>query len=169
MQENHSDWSRVAQHAMVLGPSGHVQPNSTKPTQPTRSITQLLNQTPPRNLSNLNLVAWLLEPQQSRSRASLKQWQHKWRPLREDQPDQSMRQSHQLTKAPFEPIKEASLKHLTFKTVFLLALGLGKRWSEIHAWQNKNIRHQSEWSKVSLYPAFFQRINWPKRVQAISL
>ena len=29
---------------------------------------------------------------------------------------------HQLTKAPFEPIKEASLKHLTFKTVFLLAL-----------------------------------------------
>ena len=28
---------------------------------------------------------------------------------------------HQLTKAPFEPLKEASLKHLTFKTVFLLA------------------------------------------------
>ena len=25
---------------------------------------------------------------------------------------------HQLTKAPFKPIKEASLKHLTFKTVF---------------------------------------------------
>ena len=40
---------------------------------------------------------------------------------------------HQLTKAPFEPIKEASLKHLTFKTVFLLALGSGKRRSEIHA------------------------------------
>ena len=46
---------------------------------------------------------------------------------------------HQLTKAPFEPIKEASLKHLTFKTVFLLALGWGKRRSEIHAWQNRNI------------------------------
>ena len=30
-----------------------------------------------------------------------------------------------LTKAPFEP-KEASLKHFTFKTVFLLALGSGK-------------------------------------------
>ena len=30
---------------------------------------------------------------------------------------------HQLTKAPFEPIKEASLKHLTFKTVFLIARG----------------------------------------------
>ena len=60
---------------------------------------------------------------------------------------------HQLTKAPFEPIKEALLKYLTFKTVFLLALGSGKRRSEIHAWQNKNIRHQSDWSKVSLYPS----------------
>ena len=54
---------------------------------------------------------------------------------------------HQLTKPTFEPIKEASLKHLTFKTVFLLALGSGKRRIEIRAWQNKNIRHQSDWSK----------------------
>ena len=60
---------------------------------------------------------------------------------------------HQLTKAPFEPLKETSLKHLTFKTVFLLALGSGKRRSEIHAWLHKNIRHQSDWSKVSLYPS----------------
>ena len=60
---------------------------------------------------------------------------------------------HQLTKAPFKPIQEASLKLLTFKTVFLLALGSGKRRSEIHGWQNKNIRHQSDWSKVSLYPS----------------
>ena len=60
---------------------------------------------------------------------------------------------HQLTKAPFEPLREASLKHLTFKTVFLLALGSGKRRSEIHAWEHKNIRHQSDWSKVSLIPS----------------
>ena len=60
---------------------------------------------------------------------------------------------HQLTKAPFEPLKESSLKHLTFKTVFLLALGSGKRRSEIHACLHKNIRHQSDWSKVSLYPS----------------
>ena len=59
---------------------------------------------------------------------------------------------HQLTKAPFETLREASLKHLTFKTVFLLALGSRKR-SEIHAWQHKNIRHQSDWSKVSLFPS----------------
>ena len=60
---------------------------------------------------------------------------------------------HQLTKAPFEPLNEVSLKHLTFKTVFLLALGSGKCRSEIHAWLHKNIRHQSDWSKVSLYPS----------------
>ena len=60
---------------------------------------------------------------------------------------------HQLTKAPFEPLHEASLKHLTFKTVFLLALGSGKRRSEIHAWLNKNMRHQKDWSQVSLSPS----------------
>ena len=50
----------------------------------------------------------------------------------------------QLTKAPFEPIKEASLKHSTFKTVILLAFGSGKRRSEIQFWQNKIIKHQSD-------------------------
>ena len=45
------------------------------------------------------------------------------------------------------------MNHLTFKTFFLLALGSGKRRSEIHVWQNRNIRHQSNWSKVSLYPS----------------
>ena len=60
---------------------------------------------------------------------------------------------HQLTKAPFEPLRKASLKHLTFKTVFLLALGSGKRRSEIHAWLYKNVRHQENWSQVSLYPS----------------
>ena len=60
---------------------------------------------------------------------------------------------HQLTKAPFELLKGGSLIHLTFKTVFLLALGSRKCRSEIHAWLHKNIRHQSDWSKVSLYPS----------------
>ena len=45
------------------------------------------------------------------------------------------------------------MKHLTFKTFFHLALGSGKCRSGIHAWQNRNIRHQSDWSKVSLYPS----------------
>ena len=56
----------------------------------------------------------------------------------------------QLTGALFKPLKKVSLKHLTFKTVYLLTLGSGKRRSEIYAWV---IRHQSDWSKVSLCPS----------------
>ena len=188
-------------------------------------VTQPFNKARHRNLTNLNLHAWLLEPRLSRSRDSLVQWRHELRLLKEVQPEQSMRQSgpffvrwcessqvdfrspsvkqiadfllhlfqeknlqpstidcyrsaiadklgnsslnvskdenltrlldsfhrdrpkgrrgipswnlslvlHQLTKPPFEPLRKASLKHLTFKTVFLLALGSGKRRSEIHA------------------------------------
>ena len=41
---------------------------------------------------------------------------------------------HALTTQPFEPLGKASLKLLTFKTVFLLTLASGKRRSEVHAW-----------------------------------
>ena len=43
VSENNSDCSRVAQHALVLGSSGHVQPNPTEPAQsaqPTHSAIQ---------------------------------------------------------------------------------------------------------------------------------
>ena len=42
---------------------------------------------------------------------------------------------HQLTKVPFEPMRKASLKYLTFKTVFLLALGSGKRRLALQEYQ----------------------------------
>ena len=41
---------------------------------------------------------------------------------------------NELTKAPFEPMKDTDLKHLTLKTAILLALASGKCRSEIHAW-----------------------------------
>ena len=59
-------------------------------------LTLPFNQTPHRSLTNLNLHPWLLEPQQSRSRACLRQWQQELRLLKEDPPDQSMRQSGPL-------------------------------------------------------------------------
>ena len=59
----------------------------------TNLLTQPFNQIPHRNLTNLNLHAWLLEPQQSRNRASLRQWRQELRLLKEDQSDQSMRRS----------------------------------------------------------------------------
>ena len=41
MQGNHSDCSRVAQHALVLGSSGHVKPDPLMSVQPTHSTIQL--------------------------------------------------------------------------------------------------------------------------------
>ena len=56
-------------------------------------LTQPFNQAPRRSLTNLNLHAWLLEPQLSRIRVSLRRWQQELRLLKGDQPDPSMRQS----------------------------------------------------------------------------
>ena len=76
---------------------------------------------------------------------------------------------HQLNKALFEPIKEASLKHLTFKTVFLLALGSGMCRSEIHAWKTEILDTNPIGQRCPCihHPAFYPRISWPKRVQTV--
>ena len=235
MQENHSDCSGVCQHALVLGPSGHVQPDPTesaqsalqsdspqksdKPKSPcmaprataikeqgfskavaarieapqrgsTRSewtlftkwcITNQVDFRAPPVKSVADFLLYLFEDRKlqpstidgyrsaiadklgnsplniskDENLTHLLDRFHRDRPKgRRGIPSWNLSLVlHQLSKAPFEPIQEASLKHLTFKTVFLLALGSGKRRSEIHAWQNKNIRHQSDWSKVSLYPS----------------
>ena len=242
LQENHSDCSRVAQHALVLGSSDHVQSDPTVPAQPVdtafqsdpsqksdkpKSPCMAPRATAIKEQGFSEAVATRIEAPQRGSTRSV--YEAKWAiftkwcitnqvdfrapPVKsvadflmylyEDrklQPstidgyrsaiadklgnltlniskDENLTRLlnrfhrdrpkgrrgipswnlslvlHQLTKAPFEPIKEASLKYLTFKTVFLLALGSGKRRSEIHAWQHRNIRHQSDWSKVSLYPS----------------
>ena len=38
MQENHSDCSGVAQHALVLGSSGHAQPHPAEPAQSVQPV-----------------------------------------------------------------------------------------------------------------------------------
>ena len=62
---------------------------------------------------------------------------------------------NELIKAPFEPMKDTDLKHLTLKTAFLLALASGKRHSEIHAWVANKVRQSNlrQWEKVSLFPS----------------
>ena len=50
-------------------------------------LIQAFSKIPHRNLPNQNLNAWLLEPQLSRIKAYLRQWQHELRLLRESQPD----------------------------------------------------------------------------------
>ena len=46
MQENHSDSSRVAQHALVLGPSGHVQADPTEPVLLAQPVNTALQSDP---------------------------------------------------------------------------------------------------------------------------
>ena len=60
---------------------------------------------------------------------------------------------NELTKAPFEPMKDTDLKHLTLKTAFLLALASGKRRSEIHAWFANKVSNLGQWEKVALFPS----------------
>ena len=60
---------------------------------------------------------------------------------------------NELTKAPFEPMKDTDLKHRTLKTAFLLALASCKRHSEIHAWVANKVSNQGHWEKVSLFPS----------------
>ena len=60
---------------------------------------------------------------------------------------------NKLTKAPFEPMKDTDLKHLTLKTAFLLALTSGKRRSEIDAWVANKVSNLGQWEKVALFPS----------------
>ena len=57
-----------------------------------------------------------------------------------------------LLKAPYEPLGAASLKHLTWKTVFLLTLAAGKRRGEIHALIDM-VQHSHEWRSITLRPS----------------
>ena len=60
---------------------------------------------------------------------------------------------NELTKAPFEPMKDTDLKHLTLKTAFLLALASGKCRSKIHAWVANKVSNLGQWEKVALFPS----------------
>ena len=58
-----------------------------------------------------------------------------------------------LLSDPFEPIYEIDLKHLTYKTVFLLTLGSGARSSEIHSLTHSGLSHSENWSEIWLRPS----------------
>ena len=60
---------------------------------------------------------------------------------------------NELTKAPFEPMKDTDLKHLTLNTAFLLALASGKRSSKTHAWVANKVSTLGQ-GKGSLVPFF---------------
>ena len=57
-----------------------------------------------------------------------------------------------LIKEPFEPLDEASLKLLIFKTVFLVLLAAGCKRSELHALSYEKLSHDHHLRNVVLHP-----------------
>ena len=53
-----------------------------------------------------------------------------------------------LSRSPFEPLKLASDKHLTWKTYFLLALASAKRFSELHGLSFR-VHHLHGWKSCT--------------------
>ena len=56
-----------------------------------------------------------------------------------------------VTKAPFEPMKDIDLNHLTLKTAFLPALASGKCRNKVHAWVANKVSNLGQWEKVVLF------------------
>ena len=73
-----------------------------------------------------------------------------------------------LSKPPYEPLREASFKHLTLKTVFLLAMASAGRRSELHVLRfDKNyIQFKPKGAGVTLYfsPEFMRKNQKPNQV-----
>ena len=57
-----------------------------------------------------------------------------------------------LMRPPYEPICDISMKNLTLKTCFLLALATAARSSELHAISYNLLSHSPDWSQVWLQP-----------------
>ena len=55
-----------------------------------------------------------------------------------------------LTKPPYEPMLSASLKHITWKTTFLIAFATAARVSELRALDSQKVAHTENWSSVTL-------------------
>ena len=69
-----------------------------------------------------------------------------------------------LTRAPFEPLGDASLTHLTWKLVFLLSFATAKRRSEIHAlsMDSRSLRFNSDGSvSLTFQPGFLPKNQLP--------
>ena len=73
-----------------------------------------------------------------------------------------------LSKSPYEPLREASFKHLTLKTVFLLAMASAGRRSELHAlrFDQNYIQFKPKGAGVTLYfsPEFMRKNQKPNQV-----
>ena len=57
-----------------------------------------------------------------------------------------------LNKTPFEPLETTDIRHLTFKTVFLITLSSGRRRSEIHALDRESVMWSEDGNSITINP-----------------
>ena len=88
MQENHCHCTGVAQHTLVLGSGSHVKPDPPVPAQSANSTIQS-----DYTQESAKPKSPCLTPRASMIKASLRQWHHKMRLLKESQPDQFVKRS----------------------------------------------------------------------------
>ena len=73
-----------------------------------------------------------------------------------------------LSKPPYKPLREASLKHLTLETVFLLARASGGRRSELQAlvFDPQYIQFKPKGARgyPIFHPEFMRKNQWPNQV-----
>ena len=93
LSQDDSDCSRVVQHALVLGPGQFYPFRSLSGFLYKDLVTQPFDGLLHRNLRNLNLRAWLLEPLPFRNKGSLKKWQQELKLLTDSQPEPFTNQS----------------------------------------------------------------------------
>ncbi|MCP3680981.1 MAG: tyrosine-type recombinase/integrase [Gammaproteobacteria bacterium] len=64
-----------------------------------------------------------------------------------------------LAKPRFEPIETISLKHLTMKTAFLVAITSARRVSEIHALDERSLRFTPSSVSIDTLPSFRHKVD----------
>ena len=110
MQEDHSDYSRMAQHALVLGSGSHVQLDPSVPAQSADSAIQ--SDSTQESVEPKSPCLAHRAPAIKEQGFSVRQWQHKLRLLKESQPNQSMKQSGPFLQGSATVIRWTSGHHL---------------------------------------------------------
>ena len=134
MQQNNSDCPRVAQHALVLGSGGYVQSDPPVPAQPAQFTDSTIQ--PDLTQESGKSESTCLAPRASTIK---EQGLSEAVAARIEAPQRSTRSVYEVK--------------WTIFTKWCLSNKVDLRAPPLKAWTHKNIRHQSDWSKVSLYPS----------------
>ena len=66
---------------------------------------------------------------------------------------------------PFEPLRQAAFKWMTFKTLFLVAFASSRRRGELHALIVDHLAHTDQWQSCTIFsdPTFLSKTHVPTR------